>query len=41
MDVWICEIENGGFDVIVVMMFGCGMVIKDYGFLFCNDNVYV
>lgn len=40
IDAWTREIDNGGLDAIVINVSGCGVTIKDYGFMFRNDPVY-
>ncbi|MBB4200055.1 glycolate oxidase iron-sulfur subunit [Rhodoblastus sphagnicola] len=34
---WSREIESGGLDALVINTSGCGVMIKDYGFLFRDD----
>lgn len=40
IDVWWLYIEVG-VEVIVMMVFGCGVMVKEYGYLLCDDFVYV
>lgn len=40
VDAWMCEIENGGLDAIVITASGCGTTIKDYGFMLRLDPAY-
>lgn len=35
--VWMIEVNGDGFDVIVINILGCGIMVKDYGYMFCND----
>ena len=35
---WTREIETGGLDAIVINASGCGTTVKDYGFLFRDDQ---
>ncbi|SEC27230.1 glycolate oxidase iron-sulfur subunit [Rhizobiales bacterium GAS191] len=38
IDAWHAEIARGGLDAIVITASGCGTTIKDYGFMFRNDQ---
>lgn len=38
--VWLEEAEQNGLEVILVTASGCGMVVKDYGFLLRKDRVF-
>ena len=38
IEAWHAEIERGGLDAIVITASGCGTTIKDYGFIFREDN---
>ena len=40
VDAWSAEIESGGLDAIVVTASGCGVTVKDYGFLLREDPAY-
>ncbi|MGE0564239.1 MAG: glycolate oxidase subunit GlcF [Pseudolabrys sp.] len=40
IDAWTAEIEGEGLDAIVINVSGCGVTIKDYGFMFRNDPAY-
>src|SRR5262249_8362218 len=40
IDAWIREIEAQQLDAIIVTASGCGTMLKDYGFLFRNDQHY-
>jgi glycolate oxidase iron-sulfur subunit len=40
IDTFIRELESGGLDALLVTASGCGTTIKDYGFMFRNDDVY-
>ncbi len=37
IEAWTREIERGGLDHIVINTSGCGVNVKDYGFMFRND----
>jgi glycolate oxidase iron-sulfur subunit len=37
IEAWSREIEAGGLDAIVINTSGCGVNVKDYGFMFQND----
>ena len=37
IEAWTREIEAGGLDHIVINTSGCGVSVKDYGFIFRND----
>ena len=41
IDAWMECIERDGIEAIVVTASGCGTMLKDYGFLFQEDSVYV
>jgi glycolate oxidase iron-sulfur subunit len=38
IEAWTREIETGGLDHIVINTSGCGTSVKDYGFMFRNDE---
>lgn len=40
IDAWISVLENGGLDAILITASGCGTTVKDYGFMFREDNAY-
>jgi len=40
IDAWTREIEGGGLDAIVINTSGCGVTIKDYGYMLRNDADY-
>ncbi len=40
VDAWTVEIEGGGLSAIVVTASGCGVTIKDYGFMLREDPGY-
>jgi glycolate oxidase iron-sulfur subunit len=40
IDAWTAEIDGEGLDAIVINVSGCGVTIKDYGFMFRNDPAY-
>ncbi len=40
IDAWTAEIEGGGLDAIVITASGCGLTIKDYGFMLRDDPAY-
>ncbi|HEX4098297.1 MAG TPA: glycolate oxidase subunit GlcF [Caulobacteraceae bacterium] len=40
VDAWTSEIEGAGLDAIVVTTSGCGVQLKDYGFLLRDDPPY-
>ncbi len=37
IEAWTKEIERGGLDHVVINTSGCGVNVKDYGFMFRND----
>ncbi len=37
IEAWSCEIEAGGLDAVVTNTSGCGVTVKDYGFMFQDD----
>ena len=40
VDAWTAQIEGQGLDAIVVTASGCGVTIKDYGFMLRDDPAY-
>ena len=40
VDAWTAEIERGGLDAIVITASGCGVTIKDYGFMLRDDPAH-
>jgi glycolate oxidase iron-sulfur subunit len=40
IDAWTREIEAGGLDAILTTVSGCGITIKDYGFMLRTDAAY-
>jgi glycolate dehydrogenase iron-sulfur subunit len=40
IDAWTREIEVGGLDAILTTVSGCGITIKDYGFMLRTDAAY-
>jgi glycolate oxidase iron-sulfur subunit len=40
IDAWTREIETGGLDALVINTSGCGVTIRDYGYLLRGDNAY-
>ncbi len=40
IDAWTREIETGGLDAILTTVSGCGVTIKDYGFMLRTDPAY-
>src|SRR5919107_969099 len=40
IDAWIAEMDGEGLDAIVITASGCGTTIKDYGFMFSDDQDY-
>jgi glycolate oxidase iron-sulfur subunit len=40
IDAWMAEIEGEGLDAILITASGCGTTIKDYGFMFREDQAY-
>jgi glycolate oxidase iron-sulfur subunit len=40
VDAWTQEIEAGGLDAIVITASGCGVTVKDYGFMLRDDARY-
>jgi glycolate oxidase iron-sulfur subunit len=40
IDAWTAEIDGEGLDAIAINVSGCGVTIKDYGFMFRNDPAY-
>jgi glycolate oxidase iron-sulfur subunit len=40
VDAWTAEIEGRGLDAIVVTASGCGVTIRDYGFMLRDDPAY-
>ncbi len=40
IDAWTHEIEGGGLDAILMTVSGCGVTIKDYGFMLRTDKAY-
>lgn len=40
VDAWTAEIEGAGLDAIVITASGCGVTVKDYGFMLREDAAY-
>ena len=40
VDAWTAEIERGGLTAIVITASGCGVTVKDYGFMLREDPAY-
>jgi glycolate dehydrogenase iron-sulfur subunit len=40
IDAWTREIDGEGLDAILITVSGCGVTIKDYGFMFRTDAAY-
>jgi glycolate oxidase iron-sulfur subunit len=40
VDSWTAEIEGAGLDAIVITASGCGVTVKDYGFMLREDAAY-
>jgi glycolate oxidase iron-sulfur subunit len=40
IDAWTTELERGGLDAIVINTSGCGVTVKDYGFMLRGDPAY-
>jgi glycolate oxidase iron-sulfur subunit len=40
IDAWMREIDGAGLDAILVTTSGCGVTLKDYGFMFRTDSAY-
>jgi glycolate dehydrogenase iron-sulfur subunit len=40
IDAWTREIERGGLDAVVINTSGCGVTVRDYGYLLRNDGNY-
>jgi glycolate oxidase iron-sulfur subunit len=40
IDAWMREVEGAGLDAILVTTSGCGVTLKDYGFMFRTDRAY-
>jgi glycolate oxidase iron-sulfur subunit len=40
IDAWIAEVEGNGLDAIAITASGCGVTIKDYGFMLREDAAY-
>ena len=40
VDAWMAEIEGGGLRAIAITASGCGVTIKDYGFMLREDPAY-
>jgi glycolate oxidase iron-sulfur subunit len=40
IDAWTREIEDDGLDAIVINVSGCGVTVKDYGYVFRDDPAY-
>ena len=40
IDIWMAEVENDGFDAIIITASGCGTTIKDYGHMLRRDPEY-
>jgi glycolate oxidase iron-sulfur subunit len=41
IDAWIREIDGAGLDAILITVSGCGITVKDYGFMLRGDRDYV
>jgi glycolate oxidase iron-sulfur subunit len=40
VDAWTREVEGGGLDAVVINTSGCGVTIKDYGYMLREDAAY-
>ena len=40
IDAWFAVIEQGGLDAVVINTSGCGVTVKEYGFLLRDDPAY-
>jgi glycolate oxidase iron-sulfur subunit len=40
IDAWTREIEKEGLDAVVINVSGCGVTVKDYGYIFRDDPAY-
>jgi glycolate dehydrogenase iron-sulfur subunit len=40
IDAWSREVEGEGLDAIVINVSGCGVTVKDYGYVFRDDPAY-
>jgi glycolate dehydrogenase iron-sulfur subunit len=40
IDAWTREVEGEGLDAIVINVSGCGVTVKDYGYVFRDDPTY-
>jgi glycolate oxidase iron-sulfur subunit len=40
IDAWTREAETGGLDAIITTAYGCGTMMKDYGFLLARDSAH-
>ncbi|MTI11479.1 glycolate oxidase subunit GlcF [Curvivirga aplysinae] len=40
INAWMNEVDGEGLDAIVINASGCGTTVKDYGFMFRNDEKY-
>ena len=40
VDAWTAEIEGGGLSAIIITASGCGVAVKDYGFMLRADPAY-
>ncbi len=40
IDAWTREIDQGGLDAVVINVSGCGVTVKDYGYMFRDDPAY-
>lgn len=40
VDAWTAEVEGKGLDAIVITASGCGVTVKDYGFMLRDDPAY-
>jgi glycolate oxidase iron-sulfur subunit len=40
IDAWTRELEQGGLDAIVINTSGCGVTVKDYGYMLREDAAY-
>jgi glycolate oxidase iron-sulfur subunit len=40
IDAWTREIERGGLDAVVINTSGCGVTVRDYGYMLRGDDAY-
>jgi len=40
VDAWSCVLENDGLDAVVINTSGCGVTVKDYGYMLREDKDY-